>query len=73
MREVSSQTEAEYSDPKPEDPDAVGELAVSHVTHPVDSCTAPKLYSCLGQEERSLLDHVSCGWGLGGAKVGRQL
>ena len=54
MREVASQTETEERDPQPEDPDAVGELAVSHVTQPVDSCTAAKLYSCLGQEGGSL-------------------
>ena len=59
MREVSSQTETEDREAEPEDPDAVGELAVSHVTHPVDSCTTSKLYSCLGEEGGSLPGHVS--------------
>ena len=61
MREISSQTEAEDRHSKPEDPDAVGELFISHVTHPVDSCTAAELYSCLGQEGGSLLGHVVFG------------
>ena len=73
MREVSRQKKAEDRHPEPEDPDAVGELAVSHITHPVDSCTVTKLYNCLGKEGGILPGHISPWWLLGGAKVGRQL